>query len=168
MYHFQIIWTVILRIKIDSSYHHGLEKNVILNFCIKLAKTEHHLSICVTTRDPRIPSSTTRTTTCTWVPVRKLAKYWGLVYRSASVLVQVVFCYRLCDNKGPTVAIFYNTDNNVYGGTCQTAGGVLGIGVQTNRRFCFSYKAAINAGTQNQGGHFFAQQRFFLNLHTKT
>lgn len=24
--------------------------------------------------------------------------------------------HNLCDNKGPTVTIFYNTDNNVYGG----------------------------------------------------
>lgn len=24
--------------------------------------------------------------------------------------------HELCDNKGPTVTIFFNTDNNVYGG----------------------------------------------------
>lgn len=47
--------------------------------------------------------------------------------------------HELCDNKGPTVTIFYNTDSNVYGATCQTVGGVLDAGVQTRQFSCSSY-----------------------------
>lgn len=44
----------------------------------------------VTTRDPLWPSSITRTTTCTGVPVRQLGEYWGLVYRQIVVSVSVI------------------------------------------------------------------------------
>lgn len=57
--------------------------------------------------------------------------------------------HNLCDNKGPTVTIFYNKDNNVYGGTCQTAGGVLGAGVQTRQRFFLNYILLVTGNQRN-------------------
>lgn len=46
--------------------------------------------------------------------------------------------HELCDNKGPTVTIFFNTDNNVYGGIFHRTGMVPEAGVQTRERFCLN------------------------------
>lgn len=54
----------------------------------------------------------------------------------------------VCDIKGPTVTIYYNTDNNCTGGTCQTAGGHLGLTIrQTMPPFFINY---IQLVTGNQ------------------
>lgn len=57
--------------------------------------------------------------------------------------------HELCNNKGPTVTIFYNTDDNVYGGTCHEAGGVQYILTirQTTQLFFLNY---IQLETGNQ------------------
>lgn len=41
---------------------------------------------------------------------------FGLLYKQSRDGVSPQKFHELCDNKGPTVTIFYNTDNNVYEG----------------------------------------------------
>lgn len=50
--------------------------------------------------------------------------------------------HELCDNKGPTVTIFYNTDNNVYGGYLSDSWGRSGGWCTDQRAFLFTLYSA--------------------------
>ncbi|XP_065936897.1 interferon-induced protein 44-like [Magallana gigas] len=52
--------------------------------------------------------------------------------------------HELCDNKGPTVTIFYNTDNNVYGGYLSDSWGSTGSWCTDQRAFLFKLYSAGN------------------------
>uniref|UniRef100_K1RUP9 Interferon-induced protein 44-like protein n=1 Tax=Magallana gigas TaxID=29159 RepID=K1RUP9_MAGGI len=52
--------------------------------------------------------------------------------------------HELCDNKGPTVTIFYNTDNNVYGGYLSDSWGSTGDWCTDQRAFLFKLHSAGN------------------------
>nr|XP_034306895.1 interferon-induced protein 44 [Crassostrea gigas] len=52
--------------------------------------------------------------------------------------------HELCDNKGPTVTIFYNTDNNVYGGYVSDSWGSTGRWFSDQKAFLFKLHSAGN------------------------
>lgn len=52
--------------------------------------------------------------------------------------------HQLCDNKGPTVTIFYNTDNNVYGGYLSDSWKSTGNWCTDKRAFLFKLHSAGN------------------------
>lgn len=52
--------------------------------------------------------------------------------------------HELCDNKGPTVTIFYNTDSNVYGGYLSDSWGSTGGWCTDDRAFLFKLHSAGN------------------------
>lgn len=47
--------------------------------------------------------------------------------------------HHLCDNKGPTVTIFYNTDNNVYGGYLSESWLSIGGWIKDTSSFLFQF-----------------------------
>ena len=52
--------------------------------------------------------------------------------------------HELCDNKGPTVTIFYNKDNNVYGGYLSDSWESTGSWCTDQRAFLFKLHSAGN------------------------
>ncbi|XP_052678093.1 interferon-induced protein 44-like [Crassostrea angulata] len=52
--------------------------------------------------------------------------------------------HELCDNKGPTVTIFYNTDNNVYGGYLSDSWESTGSWCTDQKAFLFKLHSAGN------------------------
>lgn len=69
---------------------------------------------------------------------------FDLLYKLSRDGVSPQRFHELCDNKGPTVTIFYNTDNNMYGGYLSDSWRNTGDWCTDDRAFLFKLYSAGN------------------------